>query len=751
MNWSGNISIRRKLTLIIIGITSTTLIAGFIFLLIGSVSNMEKNLRTTSVKNAELMAVYSIIPLTFNDYDQAIKNLSPLKAFPSIHKAIVYDQDNELFAVYEKDSSIAVPEISFHEKHLSQETNHLHVFRPIIHNGQNLGTIYLIVSTEFLDQEIRNYIIVFLIILMVMILIAVFLSVVFQKSITAPIINLAGLMERVTNKEDYSIRIKKEFNNEIGILYSGFNSMLEKIEEEQRLLKRSEEQFRTIYNSVNDAIFIHDIDDGTIIDVNLRMLQIYGYDNKQDLIGRDIGFLSSGVEPYTLENALRWMLKAKEHSAGRVFEWQGKAKNGRVFWVEISFNKVILLGIERILVLIRDISERKDAEIELKKTKNYIDNIINSMPSFLIGIDSDNRVIQWNKQAEIDTGIPVADAIGKIITDIVPRFASEMDKINTAIQEGKVVSDSLKARKEGNEIKYENITVYPLLGDDSGGAVIRIDNVTDQKRMEEMMIQSEKMLSVGGLAAGMAHEINNPLAGILASIEVIKLKLNDKEKNRLLAENCSTNLAAVRDFFEQSRINKKLSTIHELVVRASKIVQDMLNFSRKSESKFLYADITQTLDKTVSLAGKDYNLKKKYDFRQIEIIREYESDLPEIKFQESKIQQVFLNILKNGAEAMFDYRNDPENSSNINSKIILRAKNLGGKIRIEIEDNGPGISPDIIQHVFEPFFTTKDVGVGTGLGLSVSYFIITEHHAGEMSVESRKGKGTTFIIELPVS
>jgi len=187
-------------------------------------------------------------------------------------------------------------------------------------------------------------------------------------------------------------------------------------------------------------------------------------------------------------------------------------------------------------------------------------------------------------------------------------------------------------------------------------------------------------------------------------------------------------------------------------------VKNLACFSQKSEANYERHNLTELLDKTVELAGSDYNLKMKFDFRHIKIETEYEPDLPLVYCEGSKIQQVFLNILKNGAEAMFgeqklkikEKEKEKKNKTFVH-KFILRISMQGDAIKVEIEDNGPGIPDKVRKRIFEPFFTTKPVDKGTGLGLSVSYFIITENHKGEMRVKSEPGKGTKFIIKLPVN
>ncbi|MCP3951657.1 MAG: histidine kinase, partial [Desulfobacterales bacterium] len=150
------------------------------------------------------------------------------------------------------------------------------------------------------------------------------------------------------------------------------------------------------------------------------------------------------------------------------------------------------------------------------------------------------------------------------------------------------------------------------------------------------------------------------------------------------------------------------------------------------------------LDRTVSLAETDYNLKKNYDFRQIEIVREYESGLPAVYCEESKIQQAFLNILSNGAEAM------SVDAATLKPRFVIRALKDGDGVRVEIEDNGPGMDLKTRKHVFDPFFTTKPTCAGTGLGLSISHFIITDNHNGEIGVRPSPDRGSIFFIKLPV-
>jgi signal transduction histidine kinase len=264
-------------------------------------------------------------------------------------------------------------------------------------------------------------------------------------------------------------------------------------------------------------------------------------------------------------------------------------------------------------------------------------------------------------------------------------------------------------------------------------------------RIEEMMVQSEKMLSVGGLAAGMAHEINNSLGVILqASQNVLRRVSPELSANVQAAEACGTTLASIRRYLEEREVSQFLQDIRDSGLRAAEIVENMLAFSRKPDAGGSLTPLADLLERTLLLAENDYDLRRRYDFRQIEIVREYHPDAPPLVCQPSRMQQVFFNILRNGAEAMNESRD-----SGRPPRFILRVLPQAHTVRVEIGDNGPGMDETTRKRVFEPFFTSKPPGVGTGLGLSFSYFIVTENHGGTLSVTSSPGAGSRFVIELP--
>ncbi len=420
---------------------------------------------------------------------------------------------------------------------------------------------------------------------------------------------------------------------------------------------------------------------------------------------------------------------------------------GHTIWLQTSKvpirdNQENIIGV---LGTYQDVTERKNAVEELRRLRNYLTNIINSMPSVLVGVDTKGRVTQWNKQAELATGMTFDKARSQPLTAVFPQLIDEMAHIQSAIQDRRVLRDPKIPRHSNGETRFEDVTIFPLVANGVEGAVIRVDDVTERVRLEEMMIQSEKMLSVGGLAAGMAHEINNPLAGILQNAAVLDNRLfGDLPANRQAAEAAGTTMTAIQHYLELRKLPIMLDNIRSSGKRAAAIVRNMLSFARKSDRSVSSHDLGTLLEQTIELAQTDYDMKKRYDFKQIHIVRAFDDTVPPVPCEGSKLQQVFLNILKNGAEAMADVV-DPK----AQPTFTLRVKDDGLWARVEIEDNGPGMDAKTRRRIFEPFFTTKPVGKGTGLGLSVSYFIITENHGGKMDVFSTDGEGTRFVIRLP--
>ncbi|OQY12573.1 MAG: hypothetical protein B6I31_02965 [Desulfobacteraceae bacterium 4572_19] len=451
---------------------------------------------------------------------------------------------------------------------------------------------------------------------------------------------------------------------------------------------------------------------------------------------------------------------------------------------------------ERTKKLREEVAKHKSTSDNLAKAKSYLDGVLNSISSVIVGLDSEGKITEMNAAAQKISGVSAEDATGKKIKKIFPFYNEFLDEVKELIGEGTSVNElpnnkpddtpdktgkiettsdeqpvkipdnkqdkkSLKEHKGfiefgefvekskvtvhvNDEFHINNFAFYPLKVDDVQGAVLKVDNVTEKAKTDEMMIQTEKMLTMGGLAAGMAHEINNPLAGILQNVQVMRNRMQvGLAKNQEVAEEIGVSMEAIQEYMEKRGLYRMIKAVLEAGKRGAKVVENMLSFSRKSESKGTKLDIKDLIESSLGLAENDYGLKKTFNFKQIEIQREYQEDIPKVYCERSKIQQVLLNLFKNSAHAM------NEEGADKPPKIIIRIKAKGDNAQIEIEDNGCGMTEDVQKKALEPFFTTKAVGIGTGLGLSVSNFIITENYKGSIRIISSPGKGANFIIQLP--
>lgn len=507
--------------------------------------------------------------------------------------------------------------------------------------------------------------------------------------------------------------------------------------------ERAETLFRLVVESAPNGIVMVDAA-GRIVLVNEQTERYFGY-QREEMLGQQIEMLIPE----------RMRSRHPDYRAGFVNEHQARAmglgrslyglrKDGSEFPVEIGLSPVETDQELLVLGAIVDISERVQVDSQLQRMRAYLKNIIDSMPSVLVGVDKEGRITEWNQSAVQTTGLSSEAAIGEFFSVVFPELET-LENIQEAIDSHVPIRTERLITEKNGEAHYADVMVYPLREGGAAGAVIRIDDVTSRVRMEQMMVQTEKMMSVGGLAAGMAHEINNPLSGVLQNSQNIQRRLSpDLEANLRTAETLGIDLRLVYDYLEERGILEFIESIQQSASRASRIVADMLAFSRSSTTEFQPARINEILDTVLRLAASDYDLKKKYDFSQVEIVRDFDPQLEWVVCDQTEIEQVFLNLIKNAAQAM-GQGNNP-----LPHRIILRTRKEADYARIEVEDNGPGMDEQTRRRVFEPFFTTKAVGLGTGLGLSVSYFMITEQHKGMIDVTSSPGEGTCFTVRLPL-
>ena len=575
-----------------------------------------------------------------------------------------------------------------------------------------------------------------------------------SSSITNP---LRELMARFATgaQGDISVRLTPRGNDEVGMLAHYFNTFMEKLEAYSESLKteiadrkkaeaairKSEAKYRELVENAN-SIILRMTPDGTITFFNEFAQRFFGY-TEQEILGRSvIGTIIGDDPPLGLGLLINPFRGREGRELGTTLgngkkvwiAWTSRAINDQYGWV----TEYLCIG--------TDITESREAGQEMARMRHYLKNFVDAMPSVLVGVDRKAKVTEWNRSAQRMTGIGDQRALGRPVTDVLPLLTPHSKMIDSVIDGGIAQQVEKVVCTIGDTSLHADIMVYPIKVGQVKGAVIRVDDVSQRVHMENMMVQTEKMMSVGGLAAGMAHEINNPLGGMLQSLQNVSRRLSpDLAANEEDALACGTHLATIRCYLEKRDIFRFLENIRISGERASHIVENMLSFSRRSESRKSPVSLPDLLDKAIELAAHHYDPQKKFDFRHIRIERRYAADLPKVPCASTEIEQVVFNLLRNAAQAMRD-----QSAKEGDPCITIHLHRDTDQAVIEVADNGPGIEEAFMKRVFEPFFTTKEVGVGTGLGLSVAYFIITNNHNGSMSVESSPGQGARFIIRLPL-
>jgi PAS domain S-box-containing protein len=355
--------------------------------------------------------------------------------------------------------------------------------------------------------------------------------------------------------------------------------------------------------------------------------------------------------------------------------------------------------------------------VEFERLKEFNENIVESINVGILAVDLNDCIESWNAQMEAMYALSRAEAIGQALPAVFPsEFVEAVDSFR--YESGVHHLYKFRLTTRAGEQRTANIAIAPLLSRDfvSVGRIILVDDITERISLETQLAQADKLSSIGLLAAGVAHEINTPLAVISSYAQMLSKQLKG-----------------------DARLGPVLDKITQQSFRAAEIANGLLNFSRTSTTEFRETNLNQVIRDTLSL------LEHQFKTAQITVDLELVEELPPIHGNPGKLQQVFLNLLLNAKEAM---------PGGGRLRVITEANERDNYVAALIADSGAGIAPEHLKRIYDPFFTTKTTPKpgdrrGTGLGLSVSYGIIQEH-AGKIHVESEIGSGTTFHLEFPV-
>jgi PAS domain S-box-containing protein len=485
-------------------------------------------------------------------------------------------------------------------------------------------------------------------------------------------------------------------------------------------LKESEEKYRNLFERVRHGLFIS-TKEGRFLDCNQAMWGVLGYQNKEEFLKIDITneLYANPEDRKTFRGLVEKLGFVKD------FEVEFKKKNGQRITVLLTADakkdeKGMVVGYEGINI---DISDRKKMERELKEANEFLMNLIEDSVDGIIVTDMKGDILIFNKGAENLLGYWAEEVVRKMnIRSIYqPGVAKEvMEKLRSPDfgGAGKLTSFPIFHRKKDGELIEGDLSAS-IIYDEKGNEIASVGIFKDLRerlrierelqKMQEALLQSEKLAAMGRLTSQIAHELNNPIYGIMNTLELLKTEIPPESKRRRILE-------------------LSLSEIQRL----SEMLRNMLSFSKPEEEKRRPIKINELIEGILLV------MEKQMKESNIKVETSLDPNISEILASTNQMRQVMLNIFKNAKEAM------PKGGT-----LTVKTAKEGDKILIHIKDTGIGIPEEIRDKVFEAFFTTKQKVKGVGLGLSVCYGIIKDHH-GEIKVESEEGKGTSFIITLPI-
>lgn len=499
-------------------------------------------------------------------------------------------------------------------------------------------------------------------------------------------------------------------------------------------------EWEKVFHTIGQPIIILDTTQA-ILDANYAIAQLLGMP-KEQIIGKKCYEIFHDANPH--------------QPCCPFFELVKKNKTEPVEMELQALNKIFLVTctpllneegtIEKIIHTSVDITDRKKNEEILLRLSSIVEHTVDLISTFT----PEGHIDYLNRAGYELLQIPFDFNIKSIkLQDLHPPWVHKIiteEALPTAKQKGVWFGETAIKCFDGKEIPVSQVMMAHRSFD---GKITYFSTIMRDisyiRRIDEMMLQNEKMMTIGSLAAGMAHEINNPLGVIVQGVQTIMMKFSpDFEQNRKLADEIGIDLGKLNDYLEKNEIFSYLMGIREAGIRAADIVSGMLQFSRRSSGVKKYVDVIPLIERCIALVSKDYDFKKKYDFKKIRIIKKFDPTITQIYCIQNEIEQVIVNLLKNAAQALMEVRRE-----GFLPQIEIVTKREEHNALIEIIDNGIGIDEYSKKHMFEPFYTTKSPGEGTGLGLSVAFFIVHKNHGGSILVDSEINRGTKMSIRLP--
>jgi PAS domain S-box-containing protein len=486
-------------------------------------------------------------------------------------------------------------------------------------------------------------------------------------------------------------------------------------------LRHRERQFRAVFESTLDAMLIAN-DQGYYVDANQAALSLLGVD-RDELPKMHVTDLAAPEEREAM--AVVWQRILTEGRTEGEFQF-GRA-DGTLRIVECRATAAITPGCH--LLALRDVTAKRSADAQRLRLANMVESAADA----IIGITLDATIDYWSPGAMRLFGYAAEEVIGRPKRILIPEDrARELNDTLAFIRRGEAREyETVRLKKDGTTFDA-SVTLSPVRQDGHivAASVITRD-ISERKRLEAHLAVSDRMASVGTLAAGVAHEINNPLAAVIANLDLVGEMFDGPALDTSYAAEAVAPapppLADVRELVTEARTAAD---------RIRHVVKDLKLFSRADEERRGPVDVRRTMESALRMAGTETRHRAR-------VVQEY-GDVSAVEGNEARLGQVFVNLVVNAAQAI------PEGDVERNAIRVVTRMEGADRVVVEVSDTGAGMPPEVLDRLFEPFFTTKPVGIGTGLGLSICRRIVHEH-GGSIGVESALGRGTTFRVVLPAA
>ncbi len=761
-----DVSIDKKLTLLVLTFSGMILLLACIVFIIYDYNNLRSEMVGKTCDLATIVGSNTLDELENEDAAAAQRELSWLKIETNIKAAVLYDDKDRAMAWFGLDAKDPALFAPIHENGEYFDDEYLTVYKPLTSNGKSEGLLYIRASLDDLNKQLIGQLNITIAFLVIGLISALLVAYLIRRLVTRPIVELSSMARAISESQDYSIRAPKKNNDEIGLLVHSFNDMLsqiqerdseliraqkvvaewaEKLNEELSVRRRTEEalreketKYRTLFNMAEDAIFLMTGD--KFIDCNESTLRVFRCDRER-IIGQPPYKFSPEFQPDGRQSKEKALEKIKATLAGKPqsFEWTHCHCDGTPFDAEVSLNRMELEGEEFLLAIVRDVTERNAAEKAIKNSADILRSTIESTADGILVVNDQGQTVYANKKFAQMWRIPqdLMDTHDdeKFLAFVLDQLQDPqlfIDKVHRLYKSHEIDIDTLYFKDERVFDRYS----CPLIRDgEIGGRVWSFRDVTEKvqserqkNQLKEKLERARRMESLGILAGGVAHDLNNMLGPLVGYPELILRKLP-----------------------EDSPVRQQIIRMGRSAKDAADVIQDLLSLARRGRYEMEPLDLNNVIRGYLDSHAAAKMIENSPNIK-LNVNLDDENCL--ILGSSVHLSKAIMNLIVNAFDALSE---GGQVSITTNHEHLTHLR--GGHDRISpgeyivfsVKDNGPGIDKADLEKIFEPYYSKKKMGTsGSGLGLSVVYGIVKDH-SGYYDVFSKPGDGAEFVLYFPIT